>query len=186
MWYADDATGAGTCVNLRKWWDFITILGPKYGYFLKSSKTHLVVKPGFEESARSLFEGMQVHITAGGARHLGAAIGSRKFKEFITKKVDERIDEVKVLADIASPRPHAVYSALTHGVFGYNDIGLLSSEQSQTFQLPLEHNLQVTSSCITGRPPSSKFDREIIALPARHGGQGIPNPSTHSQSSFQV
>ena len=54
IWYADDASGAGTCLDLRKWWDCVTALGPRYGYFPKSSKTHLVVKPDFEEHARSL------------------------------------------------------------------------------------------------------------------------------------
>ena len=188
VWYNDDATGAGTCINLRKWWDFNNVLGPKYGYFPKSSKTQLVVKPGFEESARSVFEGTQVHITAGGARHLGAAIGSRKSKEeFITKKVDEWIDEVKVLADIASTQPHAVYSALTHGVFGRWSFITRAVPDIIDFLLPLEHSLhQILLPALTGRPPSSKIDREIIALPARLGGLGIPNPSTHSQSSSQA
>ena len=117
VWYADNATGAGSCSNLRKWWDRISSVGPKYGYFPKSSKSHLVVKPEFEESAKSIFEGTNICITTGGSRHLGAVIGSSECRdEFVVDKVKTWIDEIRVLADIALTQPHAAYSALTHGV----------------------------------------------------------------------
>ena len=100
VWCADDATGAGSCSNLRKWWDRISSVGPKYGYFPKSSKSHLVVKPEFEESAKSIFEGTNICITSGGSRHLGAVIGSSECRdEFIVDKVKTWIDEIRVLAD---------------------------------------------------------------------------------------
>ena len=117
VWYADDATSAGSCLNLKKWWDRLTSIGPKYGYFPKSSKCLLVVKPGFEESAKSIFEGTNIHITTGGTRHLGAAIGSKEYREdYVATKVKTWIEEIHVLTDIASTQPHAVYSALLHGV----------------------------------------------------------------------
>ncbi len=89
VWYADDASCAGSCSNLRKWWDCISTLGPKYGYFPKNSKSHLVVKPEFEENAKALFEGTNIHITTGGTRHLGAVIGSKECRnDFVIKKVN--------------------------------------------------------------------------------------------------
>ena len=81
VWYADDATGAGTCSNLKRWWDCLTSIGPKYGYFPNSPKCHLVVKPEFEERVKSIFEGLSIHITTGGTRHLGAVIGSKECRE---------------------------------------------------------------------------------------------------------
>ena len=117
MWYADDATGASSCSSLKKWWDHLTAIGPKFDYFPKSSKCHLVVKPGFEESAKSIFEGTNIHITTGGARHLGAAIGCKEYtKDYVADKVKTWIEEIHVFTDIASTQPHAVYSALVHGV----------------------------------------------------------------------
>ena len=48
---------------------------------------------------------------------------------------------------------------------------------------PLEDSIhQVLIPALTGRPPSSKVERDIYALPSRLGGLGIPNPS-NSQSS---
>ena len=51
-WYADDATGAGSCEKLRHLWDEIMRLGPAYGYHPKSSKTFLVVKEEHESKAK--------------------------------------------------------------------------------------------------------------------------------------
>ena len=42
VWYADDASGAGTCEDLRKWWDSLQVHGAGYGYYPNASKTHLV------------------------------------------------------------------------------------------------------------------------------------------------
>lgn len=50
-WYADDATGASTCGDLRRWWDELTKLGSLFGYHPHPSKTHLVVK---ENTKRAL------------------------------------------------------------------------------------------------------------------------------------
>ena len=32
-WYADDASGAGSTTQLKKWWDTLTEIGPGYGYY---------------------------------------------------------------------------------------------------------------------------------------------------------
>ena len=117
VWYADEATGAGSCPNLKEWWDHLTSIGPKYGYFPKSSKCHLVVKPEFEEKAYSIFEGTSIHITTDGTHHLGAVIGSKEYREeFVADEVKTWVKEIQLLVDIASTQPHAVYSALVHGV----------------------------------------------------------------------
>lgn len=187
VWYADDSSGAGTCHNLRKWWDCVSMIGPKYGYFPKSSKTHLVVKPEFEECARSIFEGTQIHITTGGARHLGAVIGSREFRdEFVVGKVEKWIGEIELLADIASTQPHAVYSALVHGVFSRWTFVTRTIPDISHLLSPLEEALhRKLIPALTNRPPSSAVERDIFALPSRLGGLGIPIPSFHSQPSYE-
>ena len=32
VWFADDATGAASCSNLRSWWDTLSSRGPAFGY----------------------------------------------------------------------------------------------------------------------------------------------------------
>ena len=188
VWYADDATGAGSCSNLKKWWDHITTVGPKYGYFPNSSKSHLVVKPEFEESAKSIFDGTNIHITTGGTRHLGAAIRSKEFKEeFVADKVKSWIEEIQTLAEIASTQPHAVYSALVHGVSSQWLFITRTTTDIEHLLQPLEDAIhQILIPALTGRPPCSKVERDMLALPSRLGGLGIPNPSSNSQSSFHA
>ena len=50
-WYADDAVAAGSTVNIRCWWDIITKAGPMFGYYPNVSKTHLIVKQEYVQSA---------------------------------------------------------------------------------------------------------------------------------------
>ena len=44
VWLADDATGAGNLVPLKEWWDLVKEEGVKYGYFVKPSKSWLILK----------------------------------------------------------------------------------------------------------------------------------------------
>jgi hypothetical protein len=85
-WYADDAQASGQLIKLRKWWDLIVSKGPGFGYHASPSKTIIIVKPDSLEDAKKLFGDTGI-ILSDGARDLGAAIGSRSFKE---KYVSER------------------------------------------------------------------------------------------------
>ena len=41
--YADDFSEAGKLDDIRKWWDTLTIIGPKFGYYLESKKHGLLL-----------------------------------------------------------------------------------------------------------------------------------------------
>ena len=66
VWYADDASGAGTCEDLRKWWDSLQVHGAGYGYYPNASKTHLVVKTEHAVRAREMFADTDINITTEG------------------------------------------------------------------------------------------------------------------------
>eukprot|EP00731_Ephydatia_muelleri_P028772 Em0020g416a len=80
-WYADDAAAAGSTANIRCWWDMITKAGPMFGYYPNASKTHLIVKQEYVQSAKGLFDGSGITVIADGDRYLGAAIGTRTYIE---------------------------------------------------------------------------------------------------------
>ena len=44
IWYADDASAGGCITDLRVWWNRLQELGRRYGYFVNSFKSHLLVK----------------------------------------------------------------------------------------------------------------------------------------------
>ena len=118
-WYADDATAASSCYNMRLWWDELTNLGPLFGYHPNPSKTYLVVKEEHIENATQAFADTGVQITTDGKCHLGAAIGSHTFTcEYVSRKVHEWTEEVERLAQVATSQPHATYAAFVHGLIG--------------------------------------------------------------------
>ena len=42
--YSDNFTAGGTVTSIKKCWDTLCKLGPKFGYYPKPSKTWLIVK----------------------------------------------------------------------------------------------------------------------------------------------
>ena len=186
VWFADDATGAASCSNLRSWWDTLSSRGPAFGYHPNASKTYLVVKQEHETSARQLFSDTEVHITLQGKRHLRAAIGSKSFtEEYVRNKVETWTNEIKRLAQVATSQPHAAFAAFTHGLFSRWSYLTRTIPDIQDLLLPLEKEIHQTFiPAITGRPPCSELERDLLSLPARLGGMGLTNPATVSQNAF--
>ena len=83
-WFADDATGAGSLGELKKWWGVLNESGPSLGYFPN------FVKPEKEEAARDLFGQTSINISTQGQKHLGAVLGSRSYlEEYVSEKADD-------------------------------------------------------------------------------------------------
>ena len=188
VWYADDTTGAGTCDDLKKWWDSLQMHGARYGYHPNAVKTNLVVKVEHAATARELFAGTGINITTEGKRHLGAAVGSRSYtEEYVADKVEKWSDEIKKLAHIAQTQPHAAYSAYTHGLSCHWTFLSQTIPEIANLLHPLEEAIQQhLIPALTGRPPCSREERELLALPVRLGGIGITNPVSTSQHAFEA
>ncbi|EDO48836.1 predicted protein [Nematostella vectensis] len=91
-WFADDACGAGSILEIKKWWDNINTLGPSFGYFPNAKKCWIISKADKEASAREVFSGTAVNVTVQGQKHLVAVIGSRDYlEEYVNEKVDKWI-----------------------------------------------------------------------------------------------
>ena len=116
-WFADDASGAGTAIQLKKWWDTLIEDGPEYGYHPKDDKCWLITKPEKEEIIREIFKETEINITTEGKRHLGAVVGSRSYlNEYVNEKVEEWVKEIINLADFATTQPQASYAVYTFGL----------------------------------------------------------------------
>ena len=107
VWYADDSASAGKILEMRKWWDELSRVGPKYGYYPNAIKTIMIVKdPNILDHAKQVFAGTDITIGTEGERHLGAAIGNLSFKEeYVKKKIDKWIQDVAQLSEIAKSEP---------------------------------------------------------------------------------
>ena len=54
VWFTDDSTAVGSLSSIFNWWQHLSSVGPKFGYFPNASKTVLIVKPEHLANARSL------------------------------------------------------------------------------------------------------------------------------------
>ncbi|KAK3752216.1 hypothetical protein QZH41_002760 [Actinostola sp. cb2023] len=87
-WFADDASGAGSIEEIKKWWNALNGTGPDLGYFPNGKKCWLIVKPEKEENARDAFKETAINVTTQGQTHLGAVVGSRSYlDEYVSKKI---------------------------------------------------------------------------------------------------
>ena len=118
--------------------------------------------------------------------NLGAALGTQLFtREYVAKQMQKWVEEVKQLATIAESQPHAAYAALTHGLIGrcsyLSQTVCNISDLLQPLEDAIRHHL---ISALTGRAGITDLERELLALPTRSGGLGIPNPAKTSQEKF--
>ena len=127
VWLADDATGAGTLHKLREWWAQVIVEGEKYGYFVKPSKSWLILKDANrKEEAELLFKECPINITTSGKRHLGATLGTQEFKAtYIDEKVASWCKRLEKLSEIAKAEPHVAYAAYIYMVNSTDILTLL-------------------------------------------------------------
>ena len=179
VWYADDGTALGSVRHLRNWWNELNSIGPSFGYFPNAMKTWLVVKEDQQLEAEALFHDTDINITCSGRPYLGVPLGTQQYKDqFISEKVSEWVEELRTLSTIASTEPHAAYAALTHGLSSrWLYLSRTMPSIDQHLQRLEEVLLEEVLPNLTHRPPPSTSDRDIFALPIRHGGLGIRNPT---------
>ena len=188
VWFADDATGAGSCEDLRQWWVQIDHLGPTFGYHPNGVKTYLIVKEEHDNKAKALFADTDVHITINGKRHLGATLGANTFtEEYISSKVREWVKEITHLSAVAITQPHAAYAAFTHGLSSHWTYISRTIPGIQDLLHPLETAIhQHFIPALTGREACSSAERDLLALPVRLGGMGLVNPLSESTHAFEA
>ena len=115
VWYADDSAAGSRLERLRRWWDLLVEVGPLYGYFPNGSKTHVLAKPSHIEAAKEIFKDTEVVISTEGERYLGGAVGISSFvRQYVERKLEGWVNEVKKLSKIAETQPHAAYICCLH------------------------------------------------------------------------
>ena len=186
--YADDLTAAGKLRSLRRWWDKLCEIGPSFGYYPNAVKTWIIVKSDdLIPQANEIFSGPGVKITSEGKRHLGAALGKDSFrKSYVKEKVNDWIEEIKVLSNIAKTEPKSAYAAFVSG-FKHKISYVMRTIPDVKEQLkPLDQVIAtefITS--ITNGIVCSYNLRKLIALPPKLGGLGIPIFSEISDTEYQ-
>eukprot|EP00117_Sycon_ciliatum_P033528 scpid19357/ scgid25783/ len=179
-WFADDSAAGGKLQAVRIWWDRLNESGPSYGYFLNPTKSVLLVKPQFLDEATSIFAGTGIDIRTDGCRHLGAALGSAEFSRcFMERKVQSWVEEVMSLSTIASSQPQAAYAAFVHGLRSKWSFLSRVMADLHLYMQPLEDSIRnkFIPALLGGRTVNDD-ERQLLALPCRHGGLGLITPAS--------
>lgn len=61
-WFADDACGAGSILEIKKWWDNIITLGLSFRY-LPNAKCWIISKADKDARAKDVFSGTAVNVS---------------------------------------------------------------------------------------------------------------------------
>ena len=97
----------------------------------------------------------------------------------------EWTEQIHCLSTFASSQPHAAYAASTHGLAGRWTYLLRTVQDISPLLRPLEDAIhQQFLPALTGRPPCSPEERELLSLPVRLGGVGINDPTTSAYTEY--
>ena len=174
--------------RLKEWWDALCENGPKLGYFPKASKTILIVKnKDLLPAANALFGGCGMKIVSDGERHLGAAIGTKEFREkYVSAKVEKWVKDIEEISEIAKTEPQAALSAFTKALCHRWTFVQRTIPDIKELFVPMEKCIrELFIPAVIGRKVSDTH-RKLFALPVRLGGLGIVNPVEAADKEYQT
>ena len=114
--FADDFSVVVSLNSIKDYWEKLTAIGPKYGYFPKPTKSYLIAQKNKLMEAQMLFANSRVNITAEGIRQLGAVVGSTKYRDKYVKDLGKDWgNQLTILSTIAETQPQTAYLAFASG-----------------------------------------------------------------------
>ena len=114
--FAGEFTAAGKLSSIKNYWSQLTSVSPKYGFFLKASKSYIIVKEDQFPNATTLFDNSNVNFTVEGKKHLRVFVGSKIYKcEYVDDLVKAWNSQLCILSTVAGSQPQAVYSTFASG-----------------------------------------------------------------------
>ena len=186
--FADDLAGAGKLQQLLTWWNNIVEYGPLLGYNPQAGKSWLVVKEHLLEEARVIFATSNVNITVEGHEYLGGFVGSTDGQMEYARKnnwVDNWVNLVRQLADIAKTEPQAAYAAFIAGFCGRLNYFIRTTPNLSTILHELDQVINELIPAITDGLVVSSEERVLLSLPVKLGGLGIPIFAESCKTEYQ-
>ena len=143
-WFADNASCHGNVMGILQWWRSLKTAGPKFGYFPKTTKCCLIIKPGKYKEAISAFDETVINVTCESRRHLGAVLDWRSYlKEHASDKFDIWAQEIFKSAEFENFQSQAVHAAFSFGVKHKRTYFLQTIPDIREFYLNLQMTLYI-------------------------------------------
>ena len=187
-WLADDASAAGNIGHLKLWFDDLKVIGKKFGYYVNSSKTWLIVKNiDSKVYAENIFNN-EINVTCNGYRHLGAAIGTQDFKdEYCGNLVDVWRTTLLKLSSISVSYPQAAYVGFRRGFLSKMTFFFRTIPDFQRY-LDVLQTVMECSLIPNLFGSSCRFQDDfnnLLSLPTSRGGLGLPILKDDANFQFQ-
>jgi hypothetical protein len=187
-WYADDMAMVGPCSGIAKAMGLLEELGPIRGYFPEPSKSILISKPAEQAPARQHMAGFAFQYVEG-HRYVGGFIGTPESREaWLQPQVADWIHGVEQLAQVAKRYPQTAYAGLAKSLqMEWQYLQRVLPDSSTSFAA-VEDALATTflpALLQEEAAPDASF-RELMALPVRRAGLGIPDPQLTAAGCHQA
>ena len=130
-----------------------------------------------------------MNITGEGKRHLGAVIGSQNYKdEYCEGLIAEWEAELENLAEIAKSEPQAAYIALTKAYKSKFTYFMRTIDSFDKYVTPIDTLLsdKLLPALFSEDDPFDASLSELLTLPIKHGGLGIPNLKKDSGFQYEA
>ena len=189
-WYADDASAIGTLEDLHLLFDALVDIGPSFGYLPNGSKSTVIVSCDGVTRADYYFNSVhdrkfKVEI---GSHHLGGFVGDETLRdEYVSSKVRDWVYGVERLAMVATKnQPHAAFTGFTKSLqHEWTFIQRVISGIGHLFQ-DLESKIRTKLlPALLDETAINDTILDLIALPVRFSGMGVPDPTTTSAQNFE-
>ena len=128
-----------------------------------------------KQRAFTVLKNIPIKIRTAGQRHLGAGIGSSKCKRrYVQDKIDELVNEIKVLSMIAKTEPQVAYSCFITA-FRHKPSYIMKTIPDISDQLnQLDEVITFEFiPAITGEIHCSNIERKLLSLPSKLRELGI-------------
>ena len=87
-----------------------------FDYYPRASKSHLIVKIQYLETANAVFGNTKIDLISESTRHLGPVIGNHPYKEkYVNELVTNLNSHLRLLSKIAETEPQSAYAAFVNG-----------------------------------------------------------------------
>ena len=185
-WYADDAAMNGDAKDVARAFSLLQRWGPGVGYFPEPEKSVVICpanrRPQIQEALR------QFNFRyAEGTRYVGGYIGSADTREsWLDAQVQAWANGVCKLAQVAVKFPQSAYAGLVHSYqHEWQYLQRVTAGVSNAFA-PVEQAIveEFIPNLLQMTPETSKKFRPLLALPVRHGGLGISDPTATCDDAY--
>jgi hypothetical protein len=182
--YLDDGSLFGDVPDISRALTLVDTYGPQFGIYPNKTKTVVLCAKSLpQEDRERLFRGCEV--TDVGVKLLGGAVGE---EDFVRGMVSAKIEKVLHLMDeiLQLQDPHRQFSLLKYCLSGYKLGHLLRVCPSSIYHTELlvfDRALDLAISATLGKPVTGN-EREIINLPSKEGGFGLPSAYSIAGASY--